>query len=534
MNRSGIGSLRAFARLLLSALATVLLLATSLDARAETFGRTSVGATASGGSRAEYKRGSKFTLSQAATITQICGYVDGNGGASGTQKLRFALYRDASGKPGAKMVSTEEVNIAQGMGAKWLCLETGYLPLSAGAYWLMLHSSSPAGVMRFYFDGTGNFYGNPDAFEAGADNPFGAGAPGDGTLSLYASYVPANIWHTVGRTTVGAEARSAAYDYIRGSSFVLNETARLNTMTAYMGDTGHGFVYNYLDWILYKDENGVPKKLIYRGGTPLPTIPLDDDHLDSDLFAPRWLNAHVNPVILQPGRYWFEMHTGVMFDENVSGGVLQYFADGSGNWFGGPDEVWNGPDDPFTAGGGLGNGTISAFITYEPGPFVARKFGRTSAATHVAHTLAQNYMHASRFTLPDDGASITAINVYLDGNGGGTGHQWLRPILFNDVGAKQMVVVGDLTFVDPGKPAGWVKIPLLQPQRLPKGNYWIGLQSGSPTNVTRLYGDGPANELIRPREDAVSGTDYLDPPENPAQPGPVTLSIYADYMVPQK
>src|SRR4051794_36331648 len=163
----------ALTRLLLIAVTSLAFLAAASAAQAATFGRTTVGAVASGGLRAEYKRGSKFRLSQAGSITQICGYVDGNGGASGIQKIRYALYGDAGGAPGAKLVATEEVEIVQGMGAQWLCLETGFMPLAAGSYWLMLHSAAPVGVVRYYYDGTKNYVGNTDSFEDGAADPFG-------------------------------------------------------------------------------------------------------------------------------------------------------------------------------------------------------------------------------------------------------------------------------------------------------------------------------------------------------------------------
>jgi hypothetical protein len=315
---------------------------------------------------------------------------------------------------------------------------------------------------------------------------------------------------------------------------VLTEPARLTALTAYMGDTGHGFTGNDLDWSLYKDENGVPTEPVYGGGTPLPEVFLDD-HPDSDLFAPRWLNEPAAPVILQPGRYWFAIHTAILMDDTVSGGQLQYFADGKGNWYGGPD-VPQWPAVTFTPAGGPGDGTISAFISYEPGPFVARKFGHTTAATKVADTLAQDYVHASRFTLADNGASITAVHAYMDGLGGGTGRQWFRAVIFNDIGAKQRIAFsGDIAFVNAGDPPGWVTIQM-GPVALPKGNYWIGIQSGFPTSVARIYGDGVADELIRPREDNTGSgvNDFLDPPEDPAQRGNATLSIYLDYMVPQR
>ena len=531
----------AYTRLLLIAVTSLALLAAAPASQAETFGRTTVGATASGGLRAEYKRGSKFTLSQAGSITQICGYVDGNGGVSGTQPIRYALYRDASGSPGAKVVATEEVDIVQGMGPQWLCLETGFMPLVPGSYWLMLHSSGPAGIARYYHDGANNYVGNADSFEDGAADPFGTAAPGNGTVSLYASYTRSTILHTSGRTTTGRNAHSAAHDYQRGSSFVLTEPARINALTAYIGDTGHGFVYNVLAFNLYQDQNGKPTKRLPVSGGPLIEIPIDP-HFDSDIYAPRWLNAGTAPFVLQPGRYWFMIHNGVMDDEVPSGGALQYFSDGTGNWYGGPDAVWDGASDPFTSLGGPGNGTISAFVSYEPGPFVTKQWGRRTSSSHVIATLPQYHLYASKFLLPDSRATLAGFHLYLDGLGGGIGsgspsppQQWVRIVVFNDSGSKQLVAHSGNYWVTSGDAPKWVDIPMIEPAALPKGAYWVGIQSGEPNaNIARIYGDGTGNLLSRPREDITWGVDYLDPPESPAQRGNGTISVYGDYVVPQK
>ena len=49
---------------------------------------------------ADYKRSSRFTLSQAGSVTDLVAYLDGLGADSGSQVVRFALYADQAGEPG--------------------------------------------------------------------------------------------------------------------------------------------------------------------------------------------------------------------------------------------------------------------------------------------------------------------------------------------------------------------------------------------------------------------------------------------------
>ncbi len=94
-------------------LVALLVLAFAAPVHAQSFGKTTAGAVPSDGLRADYKRGSRFALTEQATVTQLCAYLDGLGGVSATQSVRLALYRDAGGVPGIKV---GEIRDAYGVG----------------------------------------------------------------------------------------------------------------------------------------------------------------------------------------------------------------------------------------------------------------------------------------------------------------------------------------------------------------------------------------------------------------------------------
>jgi len=147
---------------------------------------------------ADFKRGSNFTLSEAGTITSFSAYLDGNGGPTGLQDVRVALYQDAGGVPGSLITQSSAVTITSGMTPQWVRFQALPTALTAGTYWMVLHTGGYAGatangigVARDYGDanGTSAFYRNADTFWDGASNPFGTGTSSNNTLSVYASYV---------------------------------------------------------------------------------------------------------------------------------------------------------------------------------------------------------------------------------------------------------------------------------------------------------------------------------------------------------
>lgn len=163
-----------------------------LTDRPRKFGRIDIATNASAGMTANQKRGSKFSLTEAGTLLSFSAYLDGNGGASGSQSVSMVLYQDNGGVPGAKVAESSTVNVASGTAPDWVNFPAPATALSAGTYWIVLHTGNTGVIARNRGDGAANWYGNADTFSDGASNPFGAGSTGAVTLSVNVSYTLGN------------------------------------------------------------------------------------------------------------------------------------------------------------------------------------------------------------------------------------------------------------------------------------------------------------------------------------------------------
>jgi hypothetical protein len=510
-----------------SMIAALLMLTSILPVEAATFGRTTVGTTPSGGLRVDYKRGSKFTLAQPGTLKQLCAYLDGKGTRTGDasfQYFRLVAYKDAGGVPGAKVaegrLDDSPSAILAGSEADWYCQSTVRAPLSGGDYWLVIHSGgkppeatiSGGTIIRYFYDGTGNWYGNADAFVDGSATSFGAGSTGDGTLSAYAVFDTLSELGAAGRTTVGATPSGALRaDFKRGSSFTLTETARITSVSAYLDGLGGGSGVQELHYLIYKDQSGLPGQLVNGSDALLGVTPG---------MSPRWLTGHVfNQIELAPGKYWLILHTNAP-------SIARYYYDGAPNWYGNPDIYNDGPSNPFGAGGS-GDGTMSAFVSYLRGPFVTQTFGRTDIASQALQPLAANFYRGSRFEAPGENKVLINLYAYLDGQGGASGSQKMMMILpFS--GTEGSVIASEEVTVPAGMAPQWVRFPLKTPVHLPANSYDLFLYTGETQGVARSYGDGAANWRG-------VGAQYPLLPrvgDLPFQEGTVTLSFYAEIRVP--
>lgn len=159
--------------------------------RPKTFGRTTIAAIPSAGMTADRKRASKFTLANdTGRLTELDAYLDGLGGASGSQQVQLVLYRDNNGVPGTKVATSAPRSLADGTAGTWRAFTVANLPLlTPGNYWIAIHTGGTAQVLRNFGDGAPNWYGNDDLFSDGASDPFGAGSTGTVELSVHAKYV---------------------------------------------------------------------------------------------------------------------------------------------------------------------------------------------------------------------------------------------------------------------------------------------------------------------------------------------------------
>jgi hypothetical protein len=97
-----------------------------------TFGTTSIaGATAGGGGLGPV-HATKYTLSQAGTVTQVSIYAVKGG------NVKAAIYTDNSGRPGSLLAA---VNAPTAVAAlQWTAISIGPINLQAGTYWIAFNA----------------------------------------------------------------------------------------------------------------------------------------------------------------------------------------------------------------------------------------------------------------------------------------------------------------------------------------------------------------------------------------------------------
>lgn len=324
---------------------TLSVYATYYPVNAKQFGRTDVAGTPSSGLSSDFKRGSKFSLSEQGELLGLSAYMDGSGGAAGSQDVRMDLYQDANGVPGAKVAESSTIAITDEQAAGWVSFPTSQVSLAPGAYWIVIHSGDAAGVGRDYGDGAANWYGNTDTFSDGASDPFGGGSAGTVTLSVYATYVPSQ---TFGRTDIaGTPSQGLTADEKRGSKFSLTSQGTLVSLSAYLDGNGGATGSQDLRMDLYQDDNGVPGAKVAESS--IVSIAAGR--------APGWVSFSTPNVSLAAGTYWIVIHSG------ATAGVARDYGDGADNWYGNSDTFSDGASDPFGTGS-AGTGTLSVYATY--------------------------------------------------------------------------------------------------------------------------------------------------------------------------
>ena len=159
-----------------------------LTDRPKKFGKTTIG-TGMSMLDADFKRASKFTLSQNGRLVALHAYLDGAGtGVGASQPIRMSLYADNAGVPGAKVVDSTAKTINAGAAAGWQKFTVSNVPLNAGTYWISVHTGTPGEIIRLGREAPANWYGANDLYSDGAANPYGAGFTSTTTISVYATY----------------------------------------------------------------------------------------------------------------------------------------------------------------------------------------------------------------------------------------------------------------------------------------------------------------------------------------------------------
>jgi hypothetical protein len=256
-------------------------------------------------------------------------------------------------------------------------------------------------------------------------------------------------------------------------------------------------------------------------------------------------------VTLDPGRYWVVMHTGIF---SGPPGVIRNYSDGTpGNWYGNADAFFDGATEQFGPGT-PGNGTITAYMSYQPASITSGRFGRTTPGTLPSSGLKANFSRASQFILEDEvGPTLTGLHAYLDGLGGASGSQKVRMAIYEyrvgscreeceePAGFFKIAESQEVT-ITAGMPARWVHfaVPSVALYSV-TSEYRIVIQSGDTAGVVRDFADrrkfvlcGSCDDPDRnwygmPDAFADGAVDSADAPSI----GEGTLSVYATYSLPR-
>jgi len=223
-------------------------------------GRTNVGTLASQPMTANYKRVSSFDLPVRARIYEISHYIDSLGapdydGPPMSQGYRTVLYRDSNGAPGQRVYEdSEDINVDVFQLPRWRSMSFFQTPgrhpmtLEAGRYWIGYLSGAPFGdpaldlpsTLRYYYDHTGQWYGNANAFSVHASTPFGSGTAKNDSISAFVSYHPASAPDAIGRTDIATDpSRGLTPDVTRWSEFLYTDApSTLTGLHAYLDGKG--------------------------------------------------------------------------------------------------------------------------------------------------------------------------------------------------------------------------------------------------------------------------------------------------------
>jgi hypothetical protein len=109
-----------------------------------TFGITSTVGASTGGALANYIMATKYTLSQAGTVTQVSIY------SVYSAHVKTAIYLDNSGAPGNLLVANNAPTAVSA--GQWTAISIGPTSLAAGTYWIAFNQD--VNYMRMWKSGT--------------------------------------------------------------------------------------------------------------------------------------------------------------------------------------------------------------------------------------------------------------------------------------------------------------------------------------------------------------------------------------------
>lgn len=250
----------------------------------------------------------RVALDADATLESISAYVRG----APNSVLRFAIYADDNGQPGALIAQTDTDNVGSNT-FHWHTLPAPDVQLEAGHYWLALSFNHDQ--VSFAYDNAGGATRTRlhNAVSSGFSANWGASATSDATRpSIYATTQSMGG----GTTSFGYTSEFAGADNDSNGDQVatratLIEEATVGGVTAFVkGPPGQ-----QVRFAIYADNDGEPGDLVVQSAP---------DQAGSMSF--HWRTLPVPRTTLQPGVYWLAISSGHMLIEyayDANGGATR-------------------------------------------------------------------------------------------------------------------------------------------------------------------------------------------------------------------
>lgn len=238
----------------------------------------------------------RITIPADGTVDSITAYVNTE------DDIRYALYADASGEPGALLAETdraEDVNTWQ-----WFTIDLPNTAVTAGTYWLALSQDHFQGYQVLPIAGQtrrNSYNAEAVGFQG---NWWGTTSSTPNPVRMYATMMDSS--------TCGEDGVSTNYadEYQVATQVTLPEDCTLLGLTAYVGGTQGDMRY-----AIYSDNAGQPGTLLAESEKEQSSDPM------------QWVAIEMPGTALTAGTYWLALSlddVGQSFGFEPTGGTTYY------------------------------------------------------------------------------------------------------------------------------------------------------------------------------------------------------------------
>jgi RHS repeat-associated protein len=346
---------RTLLALLLSIVASTAVAGQLEQARADTFGKTTLGAHEDNGMFANYKIVHKTTLSVPGSVSKLSLYAIPGVKSPSAQALKAVIYADSEGSPGKLLATGTEVKYKGDVnGSGWFELPlASSVELNPGTYWIGFITGSETEGMGYKYDEVANSRAyNTNTYSSGPSDPFGTATKDSEQASIYATYTPTPAF---GKTSVGAHEDNGMFaNYKIVHKATLSAPGAVTKLTLYAVPGVKSPTAQSLKAAIYADSEGSPGELLGTG---------TEVKYKGDVNGSGWFELpFASPVKITTGTYWIGFITG-----SETEGMGYVYDEASNGRAYNTNTYSSGPSNPFGSAS-KDSEQASIYATYTPAP----------------------------------------------------------------------------------------------------------------------------------------------------------------------